>query len=334
MSPPPSLPHLLHTFFHDWMGAQRNASRHTILSYRDSWRLFLRFVAARRHRPVARLGLTDLTAAEVLAFLQHVEQDRGDSIATRNCRRAALTSFFRFLAGLDPLAAQQCESILRIPHKRGPARAPTYLEAEEVQGLLARPDRQSVLGQRDHTLLWLLYNTGARISEALALCPQAVRLERPAHVRLVGKGRKERLCPLWPETARLLAALLQRQPRAADAPIFVNRYGQPLGASGARFRLRQHVQAAATQLPRLAEKHVTPHTLRHSAAVHMIAAGVDVAVIRSWLGHVSLETTNRYAQANLDTKRKAIEQVDGTTRPATPPRWRRNADLLDWLDSL
>jgi len=334
MSTTSSLPQLLHYFFHDWMAGQRNASRHTIISYRDCWRLFLRFVAERRQRNVARLVLDDLTAEQVTAFLDHLERDRGSTIATRNCRLAALHSFFRFVAGREPLAARQCEAVLRVPVKRGPKRSPCYLETEEVAALLSQPDRQSVLGQRDYTLLILLYNTGARISEALALCPKDIRLETPAQIRLMGKGRKERICPLWPETATLLDTLLERQPRAADEPIFVNRYGRPLGPSGARFRLQQYVRAAAKQVPRIRDKRVSPHTWRHTAAVSLVAAKVDPAVIRSWLGHASLDTTNLYAQANLDTKRRAIEQVDGVVRPAKPPRWKRDPDLLAWLDSL
>src|SRR5437667_3033857 len=298
MSTTNSLPQLLHYFFHNWMGAQRNASRNTIVSYRDCWRLFLRFVAERRQRNVARLGLADLTAEEVVAFLDHIEKDRGATIATRNCRLAALHSFFRFVASREPLAAKQCESVLRIPVKRGPKRSPTYLDSEEVSAVLAQPARRTLLGERDYTLLVFLYNTGARISEALGLCPKAMRLEKPAQVRLYGKGRKERICPLWAETAALLQALLKRQPRLPDEPIFVNRYGAPLGASGARFRLQQYVRAAAKRAPRIADKRVSPHTWRHTAAVQLIAAKVDPAVIRSWLGHASLDTTNHYAQAN------------------------------------
>lgn len=334
MSTTNSLPQLLHFFLHEWMAAQRNASRHTIISYRDCWRLFLRFVAEHRQRTVARLTLADLTAEEVVAFLDHIEKDRGGTIATRNCRLAALHSFFHFVAGREPLAAKQCEAVLRIPVKRGPKRSPCYLETDEVAALLSQPDRQNLLGQRDYTLLVLLYNTGARISGALALCPRDIRLETPAQIRLLGKGRKERISPLWPETAALLEALLKRQPRPADEPIFVNRYGKPLGASGARFRLQQYVSAATKRVPRIADKRISPHTWRHTAAVHLIAAKVDPAIIRSWLGHASLDTTNLYAEANLETKRRAIEQVDGTVRPSKPPRWKRDQDLLAWLDSL
>jgi site-specific recombinase XerD len=331
---PTSLPHLLHSFFHEWLGQQRNLSRHTVLSYRDTWRLFLRFVASRKGRSVAQLALTELNETEVLAFLQHSEQERRVSIGTRNCRLAGLRSFFSFVADREPLAVAQCAEVLRIPTKRAAKPALCYLETDEVAAILSQPDRSTVEGQRDHVLLAVLYNTGARIQEALNLCPRAVRLEPPAQVRLFGKGRKERICPLWPETVDLLKALLKRQPRGDDEPIFVNRYGRPLGAAGVRFKLDQYVEAAAQRVPSLGSKHVSPHTFRHTAAVQLVSAGVDVTVIRSWLGHARLDTTNHYARANVDAKRKALELVDSTTRPGKPPRWKRDAELLSWLDSL
>jgi site-specific recombinase XerD len=329
-----SLPYWLHAFFHEWLAEQRNCSPHTVLSYRDTWRLFLRFVAGHRHRPVSALTLGDLTADEVLAFLRHVESERGASIGTRNCRLAAIRSFYRFIADREPLAAAQCAAVLRIPIKKGPRPVLAYLDSEEVAAILRQPDRSTLEGQRDHALLAFLYNTGARIQEALSLCPSSIRLAAPAQVKLYGKGRKERICPLWPETAALLAALIKRQPRPDCEPLFVNRYGQPLGAAGVRFKLAQYVRAAGKVVPSLQKKRVHPHVFRHTAGVQLVAAGVDITVIRSWLGHVSLDTTNHYARANLETKRRALEQVDRSTRPGSPPRWRRNPDLLAWLDSL
>lgn len=324
----------LHDFFHGWLVEQRNVSQHTIWAYRDSWRLFLRFASVRVGKAVAALTLGDLTANEVLAFLQHLEQDRRVTIATRNCRLAALRSFFLYVADREPLAAAQCAVVLRIPTKRSPKRTICYLESEEVTAILNQPDRTTLLGQRDYALLALLYNTGARIQEVLNLCPNAIRLESPAHVRLLGKGRKERICPLWPETATLVAALLRRDPRQPDEPIFVNRYGDPLGASGVRYRLRQYIKAATKQTPSLATKRISPHTFRHTTAVHLIASGVDITVIRSWLGHAHLDTTGHYAQANLDTKREALDRITTTSRPTKPPRWKRDVELLSWLDSL
>lgn len=327
------LPQLLRMFFTDWMVQQRNASQHTVKSYRDTWRLFLRFVAARCGKPVVRLTLSELTATEVIAFLHDLETVRGDTIGTRNCRLAALRSFFGFVATREPGLIAQCADVMNVPTKKAPICAPDYLEPEEVQAILAQPDRSTLIGQRDHALLSFLYNTGARIQEALDLYPQAIRFEAPACVRLYGKGRKERISPLWPETVELLRSLLERVPRPADAPLFVNRYGNPLSASGVRFKLACYVRAAETITPTLAAKHVTPHSFRHATAVHLVAAGVDVTVIRSWLGHVSLETTNHYAQANLETKRKALERVE-KPKTGSPPSWRRDQSVLDWLDTL
>nr|WP_303626315.1 tyrosine-type recombinase/integrase [Roseovarius sp. M141] len=208
------------------------------------------------------------------------------------------------------------------------------MEPAEVAAILAQPDRSTVEGMRDHTLLSFLYNSGARIQEALDLCPHMIRFDSPSCARLTGKGRKERICPLWPETVLLLKKLLQRKPRAPDQRLFVNRYGEPLSASGVRFKLAGYVRAAAKTEPSLHAKHVTPHSFRHATAVHLVSAGVDVTVIRSWLGHVSLDTTNHYAKANLETKRKALEQVSLPSMAVHPPSWKRDASLLAWLDTL
>ena len=329
-----SLASLLHAFFHEWMGKQRNLSRHTVCSYRDTWKLFLQFAAKRKRREIAKLSLVDLQASEVLAFLEYLEKDRKVSVGTRNCRLAAIHSFFAFVARREPLAIAQCTEIARIPIKKNSRPAMCYMDAEEIAAILREPNRSSLEGQRDHALLAFLYNTGARIQEALDVCPRAIRFEPPAQVELLGKGRKSRICPLWPETADVLKALLKRQPRADDVPIFVNRYGQPLGAAGVRFKLKQYVQAAAQDMPSLATKRITPHTWRHSVGVQLVAAGVDVTVIRNWLGHARLDTTNHYARANLETKRRALEQVDPSTKPGRPPRWKRNPELLAWLSSL
>lgn len=334
MKPSNTFPFLLQAFFLQWLGQQRNCSANTVRSYRDTWRLFLRFIAKRKERLVAKLSLPDLTAAEVLAFLQYIEDERKDSIGTRNCRLAALRSFFGYVTDRDPSAAAQCADVLRIPTKRTIQSAIRALELDEVSAILAQPNRANLEGQRDHALLFFLYNTGARIQEALDVCPQAIHFDSPAHVRLLGKGRKERFCPLWPETIELIKALLKRCPRAETEPIFANRYGDPLGASGFRYKLDQYVADAAKHVPSLNNKKVTPHRFRHAMAVHLIAAGIDVTVIRSWLGHASLDTTNHYAQANIETKRKALEAVDTIAKEQKPPSWKQNTDILAWLDSL
>jgi len=261
---PTSFPQLLHAFFQDWLVRQRNVSHHTVLSYRDSWRLFLRFVAGAKKKSVAKLALSDFTAEDVLAFLENIEQVRSASIGTRNCRLSALHSFFSFVADREPLVAAQCAAVLRIPTKQAPKPEICALEEDEITAILEQPDRSKIEGQRDHVLLAFLFNTGARIQEALDLTPGALRLESPFHVRLFGKGRKERICPLWPETVELLKALLKRKPHSDDDRIFVNRYGAPLGASGVRFKLKQYVAAAAKKVPSLARKRVHPHRFRHN----------------------------------------------------------------------
>ena len=251
-----------------------------------------------------------------------------------NCRLAAIHSFFAFVAHREPLAIAQCAAIANIPVKKRSQPAMCYMDADEIAAVLREPDRSSLEGLRDYALLAFLYNTGARIQEALDVCPRAIRFDSPAQVELLGKGRRARICPLWPETVAIFKALLRRRPRADDEPIFVNRYGQPLSAAGVRFKLKQYVQSAAQNVPSLATKRITPHTWRHSVGVQLVASGVDVTVIRSWFGHAQLDTTNLYARANLSTKRNALEQVDPTTKPGQPPRWKKNQDLLAWLDSL
>lgn len=334
MSKANPFPKLMRAFFYESLVEQRNASVHTVRSYRDTWRLFLRFIAQRADKKVATITLADLTASEVAAFLRHTEHERGCTIGSRNCRLAAMRSFFNFVATRDPASLAQCVEILHIPIKRAPVSEPCYLDPAEVTAILAQPSRSTLEGQRDHALLSFLYNSGARIQEAVDLCPEAIRFDSPGCVRLIGKGRKERICPLWPETVLLLKKLLERQPRAPNERMFVNRYGEPLSASGVRFKLVAYVKAAAETVPSLRAKHVTPHSFRHATAVHLVSAGVDITVIRSWLGHVSLDTTNHYAKANLETKRRALEQVGVPATATHPPSWKREASLLAWLDSL
>lgn len=326
-------PAIIHTFFTDWLGRQRELSTHTVRSYRDTWRLFLRFLKEHRSMPIEGLVLSDITTDHVLAFLEHHERTHSISTGTRNCRLAGLRALFDFAARRDPVAIAQATQMRQIPRRRGIQRPICYLEQQEIDAILAQPDRSTPAGQRDHTLLVLLYNTGARIQEALDLCPQAVRFESPSSVRLFGKGRKERVCPLWPETSALLQSLLRRQPRAMDQPIFVNRYGEHLGASGVRLKLAQYVSGATKSIPSIAHKRISPHTFRHSTAVALVAEGVGTPVIRALLGHAQLETTAHYAQANLQTKRDALARL---SLPETTgrSRWKRDASVLAWLDSL
>jgi len=335
----PELARCLTGFFGDHLVLQRGASRHTVLGYRDAVKLFLQFAAARAHCTVPDLTWADLDVETVLAFLEALERDRHNSVATRNHRRAALHAFFRYVGAMAPDQVERCRRILAIPAKRGPARAVDYLERGEVEGLLAHVDRTTARGRRDYALLAFLYNTGARVQEALDLRAAALQLDRPYQVRLLGKGRKERVCPLWPQTAALLRSLLAERGIAphADAPVFVNHFGQPLTRYGVRHLLARYAAlAAARGNPGLARKRVHPHTLRHSCAVHLLQAGVDLNLIRSWLGHVSLQTTHRYAEIDLAMKRQALDQVPplGTPGGRPTPRWHQNESILAWLEKL
>lgn len=300
-------------FFHEFLPGQRGMSVHTIRSYRDTLLLWLRFLARDSDARIAALTLADLTPDAAVRFLGHLEKTRGNSVATRNVRLAALHTFARFLIGHHPERMAALQGILVVPFKRGAQRRPVdYLEPDEVESLLGKIDRSSLSGQRDYALFALMLNTGARVHEVLNLKASDVRLESPHQVRFVGKGNKVRLCPIWPRTAKLLATLIATNHRApeddpAAARIFQNRRGEPLTRFGVRYLLRKHLPNRLSSLG--AAKRIHPHALRHTTAIYLLKAGVDFATISQWLGHASLNTTMRYARADLDLKRQALLQV-------------------------
>jgi site-specific recombinase XerD len=326
---------LVQSFFQEYLRGVRGASDHTIRAYRDALTLFFRFLVARRQRrSVAALTLDDIQADAVLAFLEHVESRRGNSAATRNCRLVALRSFSRHLLRHDVTRAEQYGRILAIASKRAALRGVTYLEPEEARAMIAAVDPRAPHGPRDRALLLLLYNTGARVSEALAVCGRALRLDRLRQVRLFGKGGKERLCPLWPETAAALRALVR--PDSATDPLFRNARGAPLTRDGVAYLLNKYVRRAAVTLPTLRTRRVTPHVMRHSCAVALLQAGVDVSVIRDYLGHASLATTSRYITTNLQMKREVLEAFWKRAGLTTEPRHQRplSPKLLAFLETL
>jgi site-specific recombinase XerD len=324
----------LETYFHEHLPVRTGASRHPVLAYRDAWKLFLRFAATRATRSIPELRVTDLDVETVLAFLDSVEHDRRNAIVTRNHRRTALLAFFRFLPSVAPAYLAQSQRVLTIPVKRAPRRTIDYLERAEMDALLGQVDRGSRQGRRDYTLLAFLYNSGARVQEALDLRVAALQLERPYQVRLFGKGRKERICPVWPQTAALLRALLGERGvhETPGAPVFVSATGQPLTRYGVRHIVNRWVKAAAPIQPALARKRVHPHTFRHSCAVHLLQAGVDLNLIRSWLGHVNLETTQRYAEIDLAQKRRALDAVTPVGKPRRQAY--QSETILGWLERL
>jgi site-specific recombinase XerD len=329
-----SLPVLLNEFFHQWLKHELGCSVHTIRSYRDSWRLFLNYAADVLAKPIHALTVRDLTADTVRGFLEHLHSRRNASVSTRNCRLAALHSVFRYLADREPLAALQCNTILQIPMKKGVQRKPQYLESREIEAILRQPDTATREGHRDKALFTLLYNTGARIQEALDLRVRSVSLDSPRTVTLLGKGQKERTLAIWKDTAQWIRSYLRRTPSGPDDFLFVNRYGRQLTRSGARFRLKGYVARAAKTEASLRRHKVSAHTFRHTAAVHLVSSGVNVEVIRAVLGHADVGTTNHYSEASAETKRAALERVGAKRRPSQPPRWRRDNGVLQILDSL
>jgi integrase/recombinase XerD len=332
-----ALARALRGFFADHLPKVRAASPHTVRSYRDALALLLRFLAARRRRPLVDLDFGDLTTDDLLAFLHHLEADRHNDPATRNARLAAIHAFARYTAARHPEHLELCQRLMAVPFKRAPLRVVEYLEGDEVRALLDAPDRTSPDGRRDHAILHTLFNTGARAQEILDLRPCDLQLVRPFQVRLRGKGRKERLCPLWPQTVQILAALLSEHgidPSDA-APLFRNHRGEPLTRFGVRYLIRKYARRALSAAPTLAGKRIHPHTLRHTTAVHLLQAGVDLVTISHWLGHASVETTNRYAAVDLEMKRAALAKARplAAVDPALAA-WRHDASILEWLEAL
>lgn len=332
-----TLPTLLRGFFDDYLAAQRDVSPNTIFAYRDSIKLFLRFAAKRRGRQVVRLRLEDLGSDTVLTFLDYLESDRKNCAATRNCRLIAIHRFFAYVADRDPRYADLCRRVLDVPVKRTSASSMTYLDRDEVKALLGAPSASNRLGLRDVALLTLLYNTGARASEAVDLDVKDLRLETPPQVRIFGKGRKERACPLWQETADALRAYLRQRDDGGqpDAPLFLNAHRQRITRFGVVIILKRHVAAATAHHPSLASKCISPHTLRHTAAMHLLQSGVELNVIKSWLGHVSITTTSQYIEIDMAMKRKAIESYSPLV-PASEGQspWHSRQDIIQWLEDL
>ncbi len=335
-SQPSTLGRALRGFFTDYLPNQRAMSPHTLQSYRDSIKLLLQFVAGKREDPS---GLTPemITVERITAFLHHLETGRHNQSATRNVRLSAVHSFFRYMARENPECVRQAQCVLSIPFKRTSTREIQHLDFNEIHAVIAATDRTQANGLRDRALLSLMFNTGARVSEIVGLQASDLRLASPPNVLLRGKGRKERTCPLWPETAALLRALMEQQGVTSSrlVPIFLNHRGAPLTRFGVRLVLKKYVRKASEQQPSLKRKRLHPHSLRHSAAIHLLRSGVDISTIAHWLGHASLNTTNRYLTIDLEAKREALEKAQPLLiKHGRQQNWRKNPDLIAWLESL
>ncbi len=325
-------PALLQDFFQRRLLAERGASAHTIASYRDTFELLLRYAEKCTRRTPSALTLEDIDAPLVLAFLDHLETERGNSPRTRNLRLTAIRSFMRHASLRDPAALPVAERVLAISPKRFDRPALDFLSRAEVEVLLEAPDRASWSGQRDAVMLAVLYNSGARVSELAGLRIADLLLDRASALHLHGKGRKERVVPLWKPTAKQLRAWLPRIDRSPDAPVFPNRAGTPLSRSGIEQRLRVAVTTAARRCPSLAARRISPHTLRHTTAMHLLQAGVDITVIALWLGHEDTATTHLYVEADLAMKEAALRRLDEPS--LKPVRFKAPDRLLAFLEAL
>jgi integrase/recombinase XerD len=322
----------LQAFFTERLIGQRQASPHTVSAYRDAFRLLLAYAADHSGKPPARLDFDDLDAATIGGFLTHLERDRGVSAATRNARLAAVRSLFRFASYRHPEHAALIARVLSIPAKRTDRPVVTFLARPEVDALLAAPDRGTWTGRRDHALLTLAVQTGLRVSELAGLRRADVTLGRGGHVRVAGKGRKERVTPLTKHTAAIVQTWLDERGGAPSDPAFPGPSGHHLGRDAIRKLVIKHAHTAAARCPSIAAKHVGVHTLRHSCAMNLLQAGVDLATIAIWLGHEDLRTVQIYLHADLGLKERALAR---TTPPNTEPgRYRPPDPLLTFLTNL
>lgn len=333
-----SIGSVLFAFFEDHLKIQKGLRSASVKSYRDTLKLFLAWVAKTMHRHLTKLALADLTADQVLAFLRSLETERSNQIRTRNQRLGALRTFYRFLAVHYPEMLAEAQRVEAIPIKRTTAPETLYLERDEIDLLFKSLTQQGTLALRDRSILMLLYNTGARAQEVVDLRVGDVDLEDTLRIRLHGKGDKWRSCPIWPETAALLRQLETVLRKDPSQPLFMSRTGRKLTRFGLYKLVTRHTKEIHPSMDTTRKHRVTPHVFRHTVAVQLLEAGVDINVIRGWLGHVNLETTQRYAEINMRTKQAALAAClpPTDTAEASPPngRWRQDEELMKWLQSL
>jgi integrase/recombinase XerD len=327
-----SFPALLQGFFTDRLLRQRQASPYTIASYRETFRLLLRFAADHLRKAPSALQTEDLAPAFIGKFLDHLEHQRGNSARTRNIRLAAIHSFFRYVALAEPAHALLCQQILAMPSKRHARKPIAFLDQAEITALLAVPSPATWIGRRDRTLLTVLIETGLRVSELIHLRRADVVVGRGAHVRCEGKGRKQRCTPLGRNTAALVDTWLRADLQPESAWVFPSRRGGPLSRDAIEELVTRYAHVAQQRCPSLKEKRVTPHVLRHSAAMRLLAHGVDRSVIALWLGHESVDTTQMYLHADLRLKERALACVEPLG--VIPARYRPDDTLLSFLESL
>lgn len=319
-------------FLLEYLVAERNLARNTQVSYRDTLTLLLPFVSRKITAAVDRLSVEDISPDTVRAFLEYVEHERSCGVMTRNQRLSAIHSLARFIGMRAPEHLAWCTEIRSIPFKKAAKTTIGYLEKPEMAALLRAPDRCTSLGGRDHAILLFLYNSGARADEAARLSVGNLQLGTSPSVRILGKGNKWRVCPLWPITVAALQPLVAG--RAPEDRVFRSRTQEPMTRFGIHRLVSAYAGAAGKQVESLRTKHVSPHTIRHTTAVHLLRAGVDINTIRAWLGHVSLDTTHIYAEVDLEMKAKALSSVDITDLPAVARRRAELPSLMEFMRGL
>lgn len=327
----------LRGFFSSYLPKLRGMSPHTILNYRDSFKLLLEFLIQQKDIAVTDLKIEDIGSAEVIGFLDHLESNRKNSIGTRNIRLSAIHSFFRCLAAMYPDYLDQSQRILSIPFKRMSTHLIEYLEFDETMAVFKVIDCSTFNGRRDYALLRLMFNTGSRVQEIVDLKANDLQLSRPFSIHIFGKGRKERICPLWPETAQILREYAEERGIDLRKPVtlFRNHLGRPLTRFGVRYILEKYLRKASLIQPSLKKKRLHPHSIRHSTAVYLLKSGVDLSTIANWLGHVSPNTTNKYATMDMEMKQQALEKAKPLCKENTSQSsWRKDPNILTWLESL
>ena len=327
-----AFPILLQAHFSEHLMGQLNASPHTIASHRDTFRLLLTFAQKELNKAPTALDLCDLDAPFIGRFLNHLEKDRGNTPRTRNVRLAAIHSFFKYIAIREPAAAAQAQRALSIPSKRYKTKPVDFLTRPETEALVAAPSRNTWAGRRDHTLLMVALQTGLRVSELTGLRCRDVVFGTGAHVRCLGKGRRERCTPLRKDAVAVLRCWLSERKGQPDDVIFPNVRGAPMSRDGVEYLVKKHVTTARTACPSLAQKRISPHVLRHSAAMDLLQHGVDRTVIARWLGHQSIDTTQAYLHADLKQKERVLAKMDPLAGRRS--RYHSSDKLLEFLQSL
>src|ERR1700738_680977 len=327
-----SFPALLECFFMQRLMAQRQVSPHTIRSYRDTFRLLLQFAGKRLHKLPSALALADLDPGLIGAFLDQSEKERGNSARSRNLRLTAIRSFFRYAAFEDPSQSGLIQRVLAMPSKRFEKKLVSFLTRREIDAVLAAPDRNTWSGRRDHICLLVAVQTGLRLSEMTGLKREDLILGTGAHVRVIGKGRKERCTPIARSTRAVLKAWLRERQRGDGTVLFPSERGERLSVHGVQYLLNKHRKTACEDCPSLEQKRVTVHCLRHTMAMDLLQSGVRRSIIALWLGHESVETTEIYVEATLAMKEQALEKA--TPRRGKPGRFKPTDELLDFLNSL